>query len=146
MTLNWDFTYFLKQNLFTQTLLSWKWCMHTFLSQKWFTHTFFVAKMIYGHFILSRKQLTHTIHAFFVAKTIYALHLESFCAFIFAIRKVHTFWDSAPQNPDKLADLSRPTWSCFSSTWLVLSQKLDLAIGLLAYWSKVCLMSSILKT
>ena len=49
-----------------------------------------------------------------------------FCALRFAFQKVHTFWDSAPWNPDKLADLSRPFWSCFSSTWLILSQKLKM--------------------
>ena len=157
LTLNWKFTYFFEaKTIYVNSFVVKMMYAHficrkndvctLFLSQKWFMHTFFVAKMIYGHFFCWKNNLRTRYMRFFVGKTIYALHLESFCAFIFAIRKVHTFWDSAPQNPDKLADLSRPTWSCFSSTWLVLSQKLDLAIGLLAYWSKVCLMSSILKT
>ena len=59
---------------------------------------FFVAKTIYALFCHKKNLctlfLSRTRFTRFFAKTIYALHLESFCALKVAIRKVQTFWAS----------------------------------------------------
>ena len=51
---------------------------------------YFLPRKQFTHFICREKPFMH----FFVAKTTYGLCPESFCALIFAIRKVHTFWAS----------------------------------------------------
>ena len=67
--------------------------LHTlFFVAKTINAPFFVTKRIYARFFIAK-----TIYAFFfVAKMIYALRPESFCALEVAIRKVQTFWASAP--------------------------------------------------
>ena len=88
--------------------LSRKLLMHTFLLQIQSTHTF-CCKNDLSTLVLLQKQFTHT---FFVAKTIYALHPESFCALTVAIRKVQTFWASAPPH-----DNISGNWVLFFERW-----------------------------
>ena len=97
MTLNWDFTYFFE----AKTIYA-----NSFVVKMMYAH-FFVAKMIYVHFFCRKNDLHTRYMRFLLGKLFTHFIWKVFVhLYIFAIRKVHTFWDSAPQNPDKLADLS----------------------------------------